>query len=283
MKNTSGVGNENSAYFPIASSPQNETKMEKNIENQAEYGHIMVVEDEISLSKCYEIALKKMGYKVTTFNNPLESVKAFKNAPDDFGLVCTDIVMPKMNGLELSRQILAIKPSIPIVMVTGNGTPEQKEEARQIGVKHFLYKPVNFVDLSKLLKSTINPPRSPAEQHQKDAAPETSEDRQNQTSTHSDFKGIFDEEFLAIILPQFYKDRGKDAEQLTKALKEKDYQQIYDIGHKIKGSAQTLEYNKYISIGNALQMSAKGQDSKSTQSNIDHLLSSLIEDQAKLN
>ena len=243
---------------------------------------IMLVDDDVSLSRCYEIGFTKMGYKATAYTSPLEAFEAFKQRPDAFACVITDLCMPKMTGLELSRRILDIKPSIPIIMISGNQTREQEEEARQTGVLHFLQKPVHLPSLSKLIDAIIENTEKEIKQAFETYKISILTESNRKISIRNELENPVDDDFLSEILPHFFKDRGKEAEQLIAALKEKDYQGIHDIGHRIKGSARSFGYTKYETLGAALQKAAKDQDNEAIEAGIDALLNFLIEDNSKL-
>ena len=87
--------------------------------------------------------LEDLGYSVTSFSRSNDALKAFRDAPKSFDLVISDISMPGLTGIELSNEMLDIRPTIPIILCTGfskllNGVKEDKALVKKIIMKPFL-------------------------------------------------------------------------------------------------------------------------------------------------
>lgn len=78
----------------------------------------MVVDDEKDILTMTAMALERYGYKVEAFNDPVEALQRFKDNPNDFSLVLTDIRMPVMDGIQLSAELLKIKQDVHILLMT---------------------------------------------------------------------------------------------------------------------------------------------------------------------
>lgn len=114
-----------------------------------------VVVDDAKLNLMLIAAMaKEIGLKVTTFLDPLEALSYIQqNAVD---LVLTDYMMPKMDGLQLTREIRKVYHRIPIVMITAaTDTPELKAEAMKSGATHFLTKPLNGTEFVKQVTELV--------------------------------------------------------------------------------------------------------------------------------
>jgi DNA-binding NtrC family response regulator len=66
----------------------------------------------------------------------------FRNNPDHFDLVITDLTMPKLKGTKLAQHILHLKPGIPIILCTGYGDQVTAEQIEEIGIRALLLKPI---------------------------------------------------------------------------------------------------------------------------------------------
>ena len=66
-------------------------------------------------------------------------------------LVVTDIEMPKLDGLEMSKEIRKISPDTPIILTTAYNEDAQVEEGKRIGVSAYLLKPVDYADLDGVI------------------------------------------------------------------------------------------------------------------------------------
>ena len=80
---------------------------------------ILFVDDEQPLVKVARRILEGLGYEVETNINPVEALALFRSGPDRFDLVITDMAMPQMNGQRLVKEILDIRPDMPIILCTG--------------------------------------------------------------------------------------------------------------------------------------------------------------------
>jgi PAS domain S-box-containing protein len=80
---------------------------------------VLVAEDEASVRKSVRIFLERAGFTVVDAANGMEAFAAFDRAPDEFGLLLTDVMMPQMGGRELANKILERRPDMPIVFMSG--------------------------------------------------------------------------------------------------------------------------------------------------------------------
>ena len=103
--------------------------------------------------------LERLGYEVTALTSSLEALAIFQNQPDLFDAIITDQTMPGMTGIELSRKILEIRPKIPIILCTGYCTLTFEEQAKIIGIKEFVEKPMTKIVIAKLLRGVLDESR----------------------------------------------------------------------------------------------------------------------------
>jgi CheY-like chemotaxis protein len=103
--------------------------------------HILYVDDEADIVAIAILDLQNHGYKVSGFSLPQDALDAFCANPSHFDAAILDISMPRMDGLELARQLLAQRPNFPIIMVSGFIRPEDHEQVRSLGIKRLLEKP----------------------------------------------------------------------------------------------------------------------------------------------
>jgi len=118
-------------------------------------GHILFVEDEESLAKLGEEAMKALGYAVTVRTSSLEALEAFRVDPLRFDAVVTDQTMPNMTGETLSRELLQIRPGVPIILCTGYSHSMTPEKAKAMGIRAFLLKPLLIKDLGRTLREVL--------------------------------------------------------------------------------------------------------------------------------
>jgi len=119
--------------------------------------HILVVEDRDSLRRMLERALASDGYRVSTVGDGAEAVELLGSG-EPFDLVLTDLKLPGASGLEVLEAARSARPSMPVIVLTGYGTVPTAVEAMRGGAFHFLEKPVEIDDLSRLVAEALGAP-----------------------------------------------------------------------------------------------------------------------------
>ncbi|HYE75598.1 MAG TPA: PAS domain S-box protein, partial [Blastocatellia bacterium] len=141
-------------YFPIPTETIHTTDNKTDSNKKNIVGHherILYVDDEESLVTLITRTLKRLGYHVTGFSNPFEALEAFRSCSDEFDVVITDLSMPGLSGFELARELMAIRPNIPIIMTSGYLRPEDQEAASHIGIRELILKPDTVDELGQAL------------------------------------------------------------------------------------------------------------------------------------
>jgi signal transduction histidine kinase len=132
---------------------------------------ILFVDDEALLVDIWEKTLAPMGYRVVTGTSSLEALELFRAHPDYFDLVITDYTIPHMNGLDLAKQMLRIRPDIPIILCTGRRETKIGEKIREAGIRTTLMKPLELRETAEAIRKVLdekkqrNPPLSHPGKH----------------------------------------------------------------------------------------------------------------------
>jgi CheY-like chemotaxis protein len=113
------------------------------------------VDDEPLLLDTMEIMLRSVGYRVTAQAHSAEALQIFQARPDDFDLVVTDQTMPEMTGVELAHALLQIKADTLIILCTGFSELVSPDQAKDVGIREFLYKPIGIHDLAQTVKKVL--------------------------------------------------------------------------------------------------------------------------------
>ena len=111
---------------------------------------ILVVDDEEMVRRLLLNVFKRFSYEVETAENGVEAIKQI--AVKTYDLIITDYMMPKMDGLELTRKIKTINPSMPVLIITSNG-PEQ--ELLKNGATACIKKPFVLSDLNRIAQNIL--------------------------------------------------------------------------------------------------------------------------------
>ncbi|HBZ57056.1 MAG TPA: hybrid sensor histidine kinase/response regulator [Syntrophobacteraceae bacterium] len=117
---------------------------------------VLFVDDEEPLVTLGESMLGRLGYRVTGTTNSLEAMERFRSDPDAFDLVITDYTMPRLTGLDLAREVLRIRPNIPIVLTTGYSEMITENTAMRVGVRAYAVKPLRQPELARLVRKVLD-------------------------------------------------------------------------------------------------------------------------------
>lgn len=118
--------------------------------------NILFVDDEELLTDLGSQLFGHLGYNVISKNDPAEALQMFTQDKNAFDLVFTDLAMPKMTGDELAKNILEIRPDIPIILCTGFNDRINEKKAREIGIKAFMTKPMLMKDLAMTVRKCLD-------------------------------------------------------------------------------------------------------------------------------
>ncbi len=107
---------------------------------------ILIIEDDERVASLLKCGLEESGYKVAVAYNGEMGLRLFGSAK--FDLVISDVVLPKMNGFELCKEIRALNMSTPILMLTALGTTDDKLDGFDAGADDYMVKPFDFRELN---------------------------------------------------------------------------------------------------------------------------------------
>jgi len=116
---------------------------------------ILLVDDEEIQVQTLQHMLERLGYRVIGKTSALEALEIFRSHPDVFDLVITDQTMPALTGAELSRELLRLRPDLPIILYTGYSETFDEEEARAIGIRDFAVKPMTVMGLAERIRNAL--------------------------------------------------------------------------------------------------------------------------------
>jgi len=103
---------------------------------------VLLVDDEAEIISTMQAMLESLGYQVTAFTSSPAALDTFRAHPEDFDLMITDQTMPHLTGEEMAREILNLRPDLPIIICTGFSETMSPEKARTMGFRDFLIKPI---------------------------------------------------------------------------------------------------------------------------------------------
>jgi len=114
---------------------------------------VLVVDDERDTCDLLEMALSRQGMQVTTCTTAADALE--KVASRDFDVVLSDLTMPDVSGLELCERIIALRPDVPVVLITGHGSLETAMGAIRAGAYDFVTKPIESKTLGVVVSRAV--------------------------------------------------------------------------------------------------------------------------------
>jgi nitrogen-specific signal transduction histidine kinase/CheY-like chemotaxis protein len=117
---------------------------------------VLFVDDEDLLVDIGEGLLSHLGYEVDTFTSSTEALEAFKAQPGNYDLVITDQTMPHLTGRVMAKEMMAIRPDIPIILCTGHSDQIDADKAKAMGMKAFVMKPIVMAEMAKAIREVLD-------------------------------------------------------------------------------------------------------------------------------
>jgi PAS domain S-box-containing protein len=116
---------------------------------------ILFIDDEAVQVQTVQYMLERLGYQVTGQSNAMEALRIFRSQPDAFDLVITDQTMPHITGDKLARELLTLRPDLPVLLCTGFSEAIDEEGAKAIGIKEFLMKPYAVGEITEKIRRAL--------------------------------------------------------------------------------------------------------------------------------
>jgi DNA-binding response OmpR family regulator len=127
---------------------------------------ILLVDDEQSIQTLLSYPLRKDGYHVTSAQDGREALQRFDEAR--FDLVILDLMLPKLDGVEVCRQLRS-RSQVPIIMLTAKGSETDKVAGLEVGADDYITKPFSMREFRSRVKAALRRSRMAGEPRQEEA------------------------------------------------------------------------------------------------------------------
>jgi CheY-like chemotaxis protein len=117
---------------------------------------VLVIDDEENVREALADMLRLTHHEVVVASQGFEGLEQFRAAP--FDLVMTDLAMPGMSGWQVAQAVKALRPGVPVVLVTGWGVELPAEQLRANGVDRVMTKPFRIEEVHVVAASFLNRP-----------------------------------------------------------------------------------------------------------------------------
>ena len=157
------IGTTFNVYFPLS----REAPLASVPELPAPRGNgqeILVVDDEEQVAAYVSARLRHFGYHPFVFHDPRQALASFLETPARFSVVVTDLTMPHLTGLDLLKKIRQLRPSLPVIIITGYSRDLAGEKLEAISRCIVLQKPFSGEELGLALRTVLEPAPAAREQ-----------------------------------------------------------------------------------------------------------------------
>lgn len=117
------------------------------------HDRILLVEDENDLTLIIADTLRDQGYEVVTAADGIDGLMKFKTEGAD--IVVADVMMPKMDGFSMTKEIRKISSTVPVIFLTAKSTVDDVEEGFDVGADDYLKKPFELRELIVRIKALL--------------------------------------------------------------------------------------------------------------------------------
>ena len=144
-------------YFPAVDLPEVRPADDSQPIPRGHGQRVLVVDDEDALLKVHQRMLERLGYTVTGFTSPTLALEAFRASPGQYDLVITDLAMPGMSGVDLSRELKNFRPQCPVIITTGYTTSLDPQNLKSLGIAGLIFKPATAATIGETVHRALSP------------------------------------------------------------------------------------------------------------------------------
>ncbi|MEO9320914.1 MAG: response regulator [Nitrososphaera sp.] len=126
-------------------------------EQQQKKALVMLVDDEVDALGVFSAGLKRDGFNVHAFSNPLIALEHFKYSPNECQVLISDVRMPGLSGFQLARKVKEINPHVKVVLTSAFEVNKSEFETvlPDVPVDAFLEKPVSLKQLAETVQKQL--------------------------------------------------------------------------------------------------------------------------------
>jgi CheY-like chemotaxis protein len=150
-----GGGTTFKVLFPIASGVTESQTATRLPAKGIRSGTILVVDDEDGVRSVARLALERQGFKVLVAKDGIEGIEIYRLCQDEIAVVLLDMMMPRLNGDEVFRELRAIREDVRVILSSGYNEQEATTRFAGSQLAGFIQKPYRLVDLVELVNRVL--------------------------------------------------------------------------------------------------------------------------------
>ncbi len=143
-------------FLPIIDEAENELDVSVSEELATGNERILLVDDEVMIVDVMNQFLSQLGYQTTAMTDSPAALETFRSQPEQYDLVITDMTMPKLTGIQLTRAIREVRNDIAVIICTGFSEQISIERSKELGIQAFIMKPVVMGEMAKTIRNVLD-------------------------------------------------------------------------------------------------------------------------------
>jgi len=157
----SGIGSGTTFFlrFPVVASSSTSPGSADAPLSRGHGEHLLVVDDEHAIAEVCGEVLTRFGYLVTTCTSPREALEKITPPGSACALLITDLAMPGITGLQLIESVRALRPGLPVLLMSGHIDQYTNREIARLGLANLVTKPWTVATLVRAVQTSLLPPR----------------------------------------------------------------------------------------------------------------------------
>ena len=156
VRSTFGQGSAFAVYLPAAQGAAEQAHLASDGVPRGRGEHVLFIDDEPALVRLGIRVLERLGYRVTGCQDPSAALEMFRSNPHAFDLIVTDLAMPPMTGFDVAQAILALRPTVPVLLTSGYMRTEDRDAAVALGIRDVLPKPTTRELLGRTVRHVLD-------------------------------------------------------------------------------------------------------------------------------
>ena len=157
VRSAPGQGSTFTLYFPAVAPPvPSPSPTPPSPSRPVASGRVLFIDDEGGLVSLATRALERQGYAVRGFTDARAALAEFQVNREAYDVVVTDLAMPHLSGLDVARQVFALRPGMPVLLTTGYMRPDDEAGARAVGIRTLVMKPYGVDELGEVLARMLD-------------------------------------------------------------------------------------------------------------------------------
>jgi CheY-like chemotaxis protein len=156
LESQPGAGTTVRCYLPAALAPDSDDEPIATLAPRGMGERVLYLDDEETLAELGKRRLQGIGYRVTSYTDPTAALAALRGTADRFDVVVTDYWMPHMTGIDFAREARAIRPDLPVMLLTGHMDDLPEDIIRDAGVSRVVRKPLTVEELGEAVRATLD-------------------------------------------------------------------------------------------------------------------------------